>query len=222
MIRSLFSGNFSLIDLILSLVIFMFSVTIHEVAHGYAAYKLGDPTARNYGRLTLNPVKHLDPMGTLCILLIGFGWAKPVPVNSRYFEHPRRDDTIVSLAGPVSNLLLAFVALLIYDKACMNLFLNGYLPENVMNACYIFFVTMASVNVSLAIFNLLPIPPLDGSHLLTTWAPYKWRNAIHAIERFGFIGVYLVLMIIRNLGIFDLLFFGVWNGISWLVNILPF
>lgn len=222
MIRSLFSGNFSLIDLILSLVVFMFSITIHEVAHGYAAYKLGDPTAKNYGRLTLNPVKHLDPMGTLCILLIGFGWAKPVPVNTRYFEYPRRDDTIVSLAGPVSNLLLALVALLIYDKACMNLYLNGFLPENVMNACYIFFVTMASVNVSLAVFNLLPIPPLDGSHILLAWAPYKWRNVIYSIERFGFIGVYLVLMIIDKLGIFDLLFYGVWNGLSWFVNLLPF
>ncbi len=217
MLFNLFSGGFSFIGAILTLAVFMFSVTIHEVAHGYAAYKLGDPTAKNYGRLTLNPAKHLDLIGTLCILLFGFGWAKPVPVNSRYFEHPRRDDTIVSLAGPVSNLLLALLSLLLF-RVC--LLFN--MPANVFNALQMFLISMASVNVSLAIFNLLPIPPLDGSHLLTCWAPYKWRNAIYALERFGFIGVYLVLMLINRLGIFNFLFNSVWNFLVWLVNLLPF
>ncbi len=222
MIRSLLYGNATLIDLVLIVVVFVFSVTIHEVSHGYAAYKLGDPTAKNYGRLTLNPAKHLDPIGTICILLFGFGWAKPVPVNSRYFNHPKRDDTIVSLAGPVSNLFLAFLSILILDKVCYNLALHGHMPDNVLNACTQLLLSMIQINISLAIFNLLPIPPLDGSHLLTTWAPYKWRNAIYTIERFGFIGVYLVLMLISRLGIFYFLYSSVLKLLLWFVDILPF
>lgn len=222
MLGGLLTGRSTLIELLITMVLFTFSVTIHEVAHGYAAYKLGDPTAKNYGRLTLNPKNHLDLMGTICILLFGFGWAKPVPVDSRYFEHPKRDNTIVSVAGPLSNLLLAFISLLIFDKVCNNLFVKGLIPAYVMQACMIFFVSLASINVSLAIFNLLPIPPLDGSKIFLSWAPYKWRNAIYTIERFGFLGIYIVLMIINRLGIMNLIFNAIWKLLSFIVELLPF
>ena len=101
------------IGILLSLPIVFLSLSVHETAHGYAAYRLGDPTARNLGRLTLNPLKHLDPVGFVCMLLAGFGWANPVPINSRYFRKPRRDIAIVGVAGPLSNLLLAVVFLLL-------------------------------------------------------------------------------------------------------------
>ncbi len=215
-------GSFSIVNLLLTLVLFVFSVTIHEVAHGYAAYKLGDPTAKNCGRLTLNPIKHLDPLGTLLILLVGFGWAKPVPIDSRYFEKPRRDITIVSAAGPISNLLLSLLSLIIYYKVCLNLYQAGIMPENVISACSVFFGTMASLNITLAVFNLLPIPPLDGSKILLTWAPYKWQQAIYSIERFGFIGVYLVLIIISRLGIISAVSGFLWDLLLKLVNLLPF
>lgn len=212
----------SFINLILTLVLFVFSVTVHEVSHGYAAYKLGDPTAKNCGRLTLNPLKHLDPLGTLLILLVGFGWAKPVPIDSRYFEHPRRDITIVSVAGPLSNLILSFLSLLIYYKVCDNMYMAGMIADNVLSACGVFFGTMASLNITLAVFNLLPIPPLDGSKILLTWAPYKWQNAIYSIERFGFIGVYLVLIIISRLGIISAVSGFLWDMLIKLVDFLPF
>ena len=88
----------------------LISLTVHEVSHGYAAYRCGDPTARNFGRLSLNPLKHLDPIGTLCMLLFGFGWAKPVPINTRYFRKPRRDTALTALAGPLSNIIISFIA----------------------------------------------------------------------------------------------------------------
>ena len=102
-----------LISMLLALPIVLLSLSLHETAHGFVAWRLGDPTARNLGRLTLNPIKHLDPLGFLCMLLAGFGWANPVPINSRYFKKPRRDIALCSLAGPLSNLLLAFVFLLL-------------------------------------------------------------------------------------------------------------
>ena len=105
------------ISILLSLPIVLLSLSLHETAHGFAAFRLGDPTARNLGRLTLNPIKHLDPIGFLCMLLAGFGWAKPVPVNSRYFKNPRRDMALVGLAGPLSNLLLATVFLLLLRRS---------------------------------------------------------------------------------------------------------
>ena len=105
------SGNFRyfIISLLLSLPIVLLSLSVHETAHGYAAMKLGDPTARNLGRLTLNPAKHIDPIGFICMVLFGFGWAKPVPINTRYFKNPKRDMALTGLAGPVSNLLLALL-----------------------------------------------------------------------------------------------------------------
>lgn len=138
---------------------FVVALTFHECSHALAAYKLGDPTARNMGRLTLNPLKHLDLMGTLLLLLVGFGWAKPVPVNPRNYRNPKRDDIIVSLAGITSNILLAFLATPIYMLTIKH-------GSNIALVVSWFICAFIQTNIVLALFNLIPILPLDGSHVL--------------------------------------------------------
>ena len=163
------------ISLLLTLPIVLLSLSLHETAHGYVAWRLGDPTAKSLGRLTLNPVKHLDPLGFLSMVLTGFGWANPVPINSRYFKKPRRDIALVAAAGPVSNLLLATVFLLLLR------FLGfGYLatltPKNELQFNLLYFTLLflyygVYMNITLAVFNLLPVPPLDGSRILYRLLP---------------------------------------------------
>ena len=138
---------------------FVVALTFHECSHALAAYKLGDPTARHMGRLTLNPLKHLDLMGTLLLLLVGFGWAKPVPVNPRNYRNPKRDDIIVSLAGITSNILLAFLATPIYMLTIKH-------GSNIALVVSWFICAFIQTNIVLALFNLIPISPLDGSHVL--------------------------------------------------------
>lgn len=138
---------------------FVVALTFHECSHALAAYKLGDPTARNMGRLTLNPLKHLDLMGTLLLLLVGFGWAKPVPVNPRNYRNPKRDDIIVSLAGITSNILLAFLATPIYMLTIKH-------GSNIALVVSWSICAFIQTNIVLALFNLIPISPLDGSHVL--------------------------------------------------------
>ncbi len=158
-----------LISFLLTLPIALISLSVHEAAHGYVAYKLGDPTARNLGRLSLNPLKHLDPIGFLCMTLGGFGWAKPVPVNARYFKNPRRGMAITGIAGPISNLLLAMLFALFYE------ILFAVLKDVVFTSELAYYVALISLqflslaaylNVALAIFNMIPVPPFDGSRFL--------------------------------------------------------
>ena len=150
----------------------LLGLTLHEWGHAYAAYRCGDPTARNLGRMSLNPLDHFDILGTLCLLFLGFGWAKPVPVNPRNFRNYRRDDIIVSLAGVTMNLLqvVFFSALFIL--------LVRYRPVLLYNEAFVsIFYYLIGLNTTLIIFNLIPIPPLDGSHvaesLLARYVPYK-------------------------------------------------
>lgn len=216
----MFWHNQNIVNLILTLIVFVFSITLHEVAHGYAAYKLGDPTAKNMGRLTLNPLAHLDPIGTLLLLFAGFGWAKPVPINSRYFKHTKRDLAIVSVAGPLSNLVLSFVSLLILIKAVAPMHTGGIIADNIYIAAYTLLVNLASLNVTLAVFNLIPIPPLDGSKLLVIFAPYKWRDFIFQYERYGMLILFVLLTLLS--GVISSVSGFVFNGFVRLISMLPF
>lgn len=190
------------IQLLLCLPVVMLALSFHETAHGYIAYKLGDPTARNLGRLTMNPAKHLDILGFICMLLFGFGWAKPVPINTRYFKKPRRDMLLTSIAGPISNVIMAFIFALI-----MKLFIMfaGYIPMPIdpvstmkfLFYCFLFYGIR--LNISLAVFNLLPIPPLDGSRLITSFLPPKAAYWVIRNERI----IYIVLLVALFVGVLD-------------------
>ena len=191
-----------IIQLLLSLPIILLALSLHETAHGYVAYKLGDPTARNLGRLTLNPVKHLDPIGFLCMLLAGFGWANPVPINSRNFKNPRRDIALTSIAGPVSNLLLAFIFVIIFRFSYEPIMTNSMRAmltgntflSNALQYTYIFIYLAIQMNITLAVFNLLPIPPLDGSKILYMFLPPKTYFKIAPYERYISIAFMLLLL----------------------------
>ncbi len=177
-----------LIDLALRVVMLLFAVIIHEVAHGYVAWRFGDPTARFAGRLTLNPLPHLDLFGTILVpgllLLSGssviFGWAKPVPVNPMNFRHVRAGELAVSAAGPLSNLALAvlFAGLLHLGGGNLGLVKLAYYG--------------VSINLFLALFNLVPIPPLDGSHIVSALLPYRLARLYNYLEPFGFILILLL------------------------------
>ena len=144
--------------LIILMPILLFSLCFHEFSHGYIAYKLGDNTAARNGRLTLNPISHLDPMGTIMILFVGFGWAKPVPVNPINFSNPRIDMMKVAFAGPASNLILAFIG----GSLIRIISYNNIAVDSIVVQVLYFFMT---VNIALAVFNMLPIAPLDGSQI---------------------------------------------------------
>ncbi len=171
---------------VLSAVAVLVILTIHEFAHAYTAYKLGDGTARSMGRLSLNPIKHLDPIGAVCMLLFHFGWAKPVPINARNFKNPKRDFAITALAGPAVNLICAFISAFLYllvyallrDVSFDSNFLFS-LADNALLFIYLFH----SINVGIGIFNLIPIPPLDGSRLLNVVLPPKTYFGIMKYER---------------------------------------
>ena len=163
---------------------FLFALTVHEFAHGYVAHRLGDPTAANLGRLTLNPLKHLDPLGTLAFFLIKIGWAKPVPVDPRYFQNPRQDMLWVSLAGPGVNLAVA-VASALFAKLLV--LISALLPGFVVMPLLQMTVASIWINIMLGIFNLVPIPPLDGSKILLGLLPREMAYAYSKLEPYGFI-----------------------------------
>ncbi|MEK7606383.1 MAG: site-2 protease family protein [Patescibacteria group bacterium] len=174
------------LNVVLSLIILIMSVVVHEVAHGHMANYLGDPTARLQGRLTLNPLKHLDPVGSFAVPLITwfsggfvFGWAKPVPYNPYNLQKGRWSEAYVAIAGPLSNLLLAFVFGLLVR------FVPAVFPSSLIGV----FALIVLVNIGLAIFNLIPIPPLDGSKILFALLPPHLAHVRHFLERYGFVVV---------------------------------
>ncbi len=167
--------DFSLPDLITWILVFAFSISVHESAHALSAYLLGDPTAKNMGRISLNPMKHLDPLGLLFLIVAHFGWAKPVPVNPRNFVHPRFHDALVAAAGPFSNIALATLSLLLVRV------LNTVIPLFLINIFGIVFF----VNVLLAAFNLIPLKPLDGEGILSLFIPNRFREGYEKFAAYG-------------------------------------
>ncbi len=167
----------------------LLGLTFHEFAHGYVAYRLGDPTAHSLGRLTLNPLKHLDPIGTIAFFFIKFGWAKPVPVNPRYFKNPARDMLWVALAGPLTNLGLAIASAIIVKILW---FFTAIIPHNGFTTGIIvplngMLIASVWINLVLCVFNFLPIPPLDGSRILYGLLPADLARSYQKIEPYGFI-----------------------------------
>lgn len=170
------------------------ALTLHEWAHGYAAYKLGDDTAKADGRLSLNPLDHLDPMGSLMMLLVGFGWAKPVPINTRKFQKPKRDIAITSIAGPLMNFLVAIVSGLLYTFATYFCYANGITGITADVIITIFRYSML-LNIGLGLFNLIPIPPLDGSNVLMCALPPRAAmqySKIRYYTRYIVLGIILI------------------------------
>lgn len=179
--------NADIQSLLLTIVIYapplLFALTMHELAHGYIAYRLGDPTAKEAGRLTMNPFKHLDPLGVLAFVLMKIGWARPVPVDPRYFRNPRKDMLVVALAGPAANVLLAVASALLLQV----LLRLSFLPSGVGEPLGLMVEASVWINVMLAVFNLLPIPPLDGSKILMGILPPQAAYSYAKLEPFGFL-----------------------------------
>jgi len=169
----------------------LIALTVHEFAHAYIANRLGDPTAKMMGRLTLNPLKHLDPLGTLLLFLVNFGWAKPVPVNPQYFRDPKRDMLLVALAGPVSNIILAFIA----GITLRALSIDASPSEGAFALFKLMVRYSLFINLVLAFFNLIPIPPLDGSKILRSLLPDSMLEAFLRFEQYGpFVLLGLILL----------------------------
>ncbi len=182
------SLNFTYI--LFSLVSALIALSVHEFAHGYTAYKLGDNTARNLGRLTLNPLRHIDPIGVVFMIMFKFGWAKPVPINARNFKNPKRDFAITALAGPLSNVIVAFFSIpfcLGFGKLAA-LLANTFWGILFTNA-YIFLALFSMLNVGLGVFNLIPVPPFDGSRLVNALIPAKLYFKVMKYEKYIYWGV---------------------------------
>lgn len=193
----------NILNLLLSIPAVLIAITFHEYSHGWMAYKLGDPTPKLYGRLTLNPLAHLDLIGTIMLLIFRFGWAKPVPINPYNFSNYKRDTVLVSLAGPITNFLLALLfSLMARILAPLYIF-----PLNV------FLFSGIYVNIALAIFNLIPIPPLDGSRLLLLFLPDRYMYVMGFLEQYGFVLIAMLIVFTDFVGAV------VSPIVNWLFNI---
>ncbi len=206
----------NIFEIVWSIPAVLIAITVHEYWHGKIAYKLGDPTAAEAGRLTLNPLAHLDPVGTLMLLLFRFGWAKPVPVNFNNLNHPKRDMVYVSLAGPIANILTAIIFALILR---LSHYFIGHialvrdtsffsLMVTLLRGWLLFLQTGVIINLALAIFNLIPVPPLDGSKILLGLLPYSQAYRYARLESYGPI-ILLILVLSGIIGkvLFPIVFF---------------
>ena len=236
-----FSDPIQLISFLLMIPAALIAISVHESAHGWVSYRLGDPTAHNLGRITLNPIKHFDPIGFLMLVLFHFGWAKPVPVNARYYKKPRRDMALVAAAGPASNLLLGFFGILVLylvflagssTAETFSMLTKGQLyvgtslvetlPQKLLYLIFVFLYQFAALNVGLAIFNLIPLPPFDGSRMAYIFLPAKWYFGIMRYERYIMIGFLILIWLGAFSGVISTIAGGVISGMGWLIERLPF
>lgn len=206
--------NYSnIISLIINAVVVLVAITLHEFSHGLAAYLLGDTTPKIYNRLTINPFKHLDVVGAICLLVFKFGWAKPVPINPMNFKNYKRDICIVSLAGPLCNLILAFISMsILFFFKITNLYLNILL----LSAVY--------MNIGLAVFNLIPLPPLDGSKVLACFLKSGTQYRYLSLERYSMLILLglLILPGVKNIfsNILSFLVNGIFNGYLYILEFI--
>ena len=194
-------------EIVMVLAIVLLSLSAHEAAHAFAAKKLGDHTAANEGRITLNPMRHLHPIGFLSMALIGIGWANPVPINTRNFRDPRKGMMLSALAGPLSNFCIASFSTLLatgVNFALQATYIGGHLTESgfyVFQALYMFFYYAAFLNFSLAIFNLIPCPPFDGSRIFFYFLPKSWYFRVMQYERYLGLGILLLFIVLNRMNL---------------------
>jgi len=194
-----------IINLLLLIPVILISLSAHEAAHGFMAYKMGDRTAYNLGRVTLNPAKHLDPMGCLCMLIFGYGWAKPVPINARNFKNPKRGMAYTAIAGPISNILLGVIGAILYTVVNFLSFyfyadiIGNEFVTNLFRAILTFLFYFGYMNFVLAIFNLIPVPPFDGSRFFSLFLPEKTYFAMMKYERYIMVGILIFMIVCSRL-----------------------
>lgn len=226
-----------ILEIVLSLIAVFTAIILHEVAHGYVAFRLGDPTAKTRGRLTLNPLAHIDPIGTILVpiflLIINspflFGWAKPVPINPGYFRNPFKGMLYVAVAGPATNLALALATTVIGRVVLLTipdtlLFFNHTFAGNLIHVLVYLLGIFVIYNIILAVFNMIPIPPLDGSRVLTYFLPPEGRRVMIMLERYGFI-ILIALIYLGGLRALFNLMGGLWEGLlgsRWLIALSVF
>ena len=230
-IIQMFQNKASLIWLVLRIPVVLFSLSFHEASHAFAAHKLGDDTAKNLGRLTLNPIKHLDLIGAICLFFFGIGWAKPVPIMTRNFKNPKKGMAISALAGPVSNVLLSLIGLFLcslfarifgYDGSetgILRVIANNRGNTAAFLLC-LFFYIFHLTNLLLAMFNMLPVPPLDGSRLALLFLPEKAYFAVMKYERIIMI-VFLALLFFAGFDLLGKVGYAASDGLFLLVSKIP-
>lgn len=183
--------RYAALILLLTVPAILVALTFHEVAHGYVAYKLGDPTAYNMGRLTLNPLAHIDPIGAILMLVVGFGYARPVPINARYFKNPKYAMALTAIAGPITNFVLGILATVLV--ASIDFYAPVLLTTLVGVAIRTLLWNFAYLNFAFAVFNMIPLPPFDGSRVLFAFLPDKHYFGIMRYERYIMIAVLVLL-----------------------------
>lgn len=185
--------DMQLIGLLITVPCAFIAIVLHELAHGYVSYLLGDPTPKDEGRLTLDPMKHFDLVGLLCLIFFRFGWAKPVRVNPLYYRKPKQGMALVALAGPLTNFIIAFLSLII-------VVITSKFNNIICLILYTFFLYLARINVSLGIFNLIPVPPLDGSKILGIFLPNESYYKYMSYQKYGMIIIFGIIIVSNIIG----------------------